>query len=140
MSARRLVFRSQGLLNPDTESQPGDKLIRDESKSGTVPRPMETKLANLASPAISTVSRNCSSQLMVPAKERDENGKPRVSGGKGSSCGTPQGGVTQRVGEKLVHHNVAPWTEVRDRLNSISRGWSTYFGYGTRLMAYGAVD
>ena len=31
--------------------------------------------------------------LKVPVEERDENGKPRVSGGKGSSCGTPQGGV-----------------------------------------------
>src|SRR6202051_5149361 len=31
--------------------------------------------------------------LKVPVAERDEDGKPRVSGGKGSSCGTPQGGV-----------------------------------------------
>src|ERR1700691_4705536 len=31
--------------------------------------------------------------LKVPVEERDENGKPRVSGGKGSKCGTPQGGV-----------------------------------------------
>src|ERR1700681_651726 len=31
--------------------------------------------------------------LKVPVEERDENGNPRVSGGKGSSCGTPQGGV-----------------------------------------------
>ena len=31
--------------------------------------------------------------LKVPVEERDKNGKPRVSGGKGSSCGTPQGGV-----------------------------------------------
>jgi RNA-directed DNA polymerase len=30
--------------------------------------------------------------LKVPVQERDENGKPRVSGGKGSTCGTPQGG------------------------------------------------
>jgi RNA-directed DNA polymerase len=30
--------------------------------------------------------------LKVPIQERDENGKPRVSGGKGSTCGTPQGG------------------------------------------------
>jgi RNA-directed DNA polymerase len=39
--------------------------------------------------------------LKVPVEERDENGKPRVSGGKGSTCGTPQGGVvtprTQKV-------------------------------------------
>src|SRR5499425_3166297 len=31
--------------------------------------------------------------LKVPVEERDEDGKPRVSGGKGSTCGTPQGGV-----------------------------------------------
>ncbi len=36
--------------------------------------------------------------------------------------------------------NVAPWPQVRDRLNRMLRGWSNYFGYGTRLMAYRAVD
>jgi RNA-directed DNA polymerase len=30
--------------------------------------------------------------------------------------------------------------EVRCRLNQMLRGWSAYFRYGTRLMAYGAVD
>jgi RNA-directed DNA polymerase len=188
--------------------------------------------------------------LKVPVEERDENGKPRVSGGKGSTCGTPQGGVIspllanlymnrflkywritgrsemfraqvvnyaddfvilsrgcaaealnwtrsvmtrigltlneaktsikparrerfdflgysfgphrlrkdghvylgaspskksvsrlrQNVGDLLVRQNVAPWTEVRDRLNRMLRGWSNYFGYGTRLMAYRAID
>jgi len=188
--------------------------------------------------------------LKVPVQERDENGKPRVSGGKGSTCGTPQGGVIspllanlymnrflkywritgrgevfraqvvtyaddfvilscgcaaealdwtrsvmtrigltlnegktsvkqarrerfdflgysfgphrmrtngheylgaspskksvsklrQKVGDLLVPWHVAPWTEVRDRLNRMLRGWSNYFGYGTRLMAYRAVD
>ncbi len=188
--------------------------------------------------------------LKVPVEERDENGKPRMSGGKGSSCGTPQGGVIspllanlymnrflkywritgrgevfhaqvinyaddfvilsrrsaaealnwtrsvmtrigltlneaktsikqarrerfdflgytfgphrlrkdghvylgaspsrksvsrlrQKVGDLLVRSNVAPWTEVRAHLNSMLRGWTNYFGYGTRLMAYRAVD
>jgi RNA-directed DNA polymerase len=32
------------------------------------------------------------------------------------------------------------WPEVRDRLNALIRGWSTYFSYGTRLMAYRAID
>src|SRR5216684_2252808 len=187
--------------------------------------------------------------LKAPVEERDENGKPRVSGGKGSSCGTPQGGVIspllanlymnrflkywritgrgevfqaqvinyaddfvilsrgyamealnwtrsvmtrigltlneaktgikqartkqfdflgytfgpqrlrkngleylgaspskksvsrlrQKVGDLLERYNMAPWSDVRDRLNRILRGWSNYFGYGTRLMAYRAV-
>jgi RNA-directed DNA polymerase len=188
--------------------------------------------------------------LKVPVQERDENGKPRVSGGKGSTCGTPQGGVIspllanlymnrflkywqitgrsevfrarvvnyaddfvilsrgcaaealnwtrsvmtrigltlneaktsikqarserfdflgytfgphrlrkdghvylgaspskksvsrlrQKVADLLVSQNVAPWTDVRDDLNRILRGWSNYFGYGTRMKAYRAVD
>ena len=48
--------------------------------------------------------------------------------------------LRQKVGDLLVRQNVAPWPEVRDRLNSILRGWSNYFGYGTRLMAYRAVE
>ena len=188
--------------------------------------------------------------LKVPVAERDNDGQPRVSGGKGSSCGTPQGGVIspllanlymnrflkywritgrgeifqaqvvnyaddfvilsrgcaaealnwtrrvmtrigltlneaktsikrgrterfdflgytfgphrfrktgrvylgaspskksvsrlrQKVGDLLVRSNVAPWSDVRDHLNRILRGWSNYFGLGTRLMAYRAVD
>src|SRR5260370_959106 len=183
--------------------------------------------------------------LKVPVQERDENGRPRVSGGKGSTCGTPQGGsispllanlymnrflkywritgrgevfraqvvtyaddfvilscgcaaeardwtrsvmtrigltldegktsvkqsrrervdflgysfgphrlrkndhedlgaspstkrvskVRQKVGSLLEPQTVAPWTEVRDRLNRVLRGWPNYFGYGTRLMS-----
>ena len=48
--------------------------------------------------------------------------------------------LKDRVGEILVPGNQAPWPEVRDRLNGLLRGWSAYFGYGTRLMAYRAVD
>jgi RNA-directed DNA polymerase len=48
--------------------------------------------------------------------------------------------LRQNVGDVLVRQNVAPWPEVCDRLNRILRGWSTYFSYGTRLMAYRAVD
>src|SRR5579863_9121898 len=48
--------------------------------------------------------------------------------------------LRQKVGDLLVPWHVAPWTEVRDRLNRVLRGWSNYFGYGTRLMAYRAVD
>src|SRR5580704_11704344 len=188
--------------------------------------------------------------LKVPVEERDENGKPRVSGGKGSTCGTPPGGVIspllanlymhrflkywritgrseifqaqvvnyaddfvilsrgcaaealnwtrnvmtrigltlneaktsikqarterfdflgytfgphrlrkdghvylgaspskksvsrlrQKVGDMLVCQNVAPWTEVRNQLNRILRGWSTYFRQGDCYPAYRAVN
>ncbi len=42
----------------------------------------------------------------------------------------------EKWGDFLVCSNVGPWLEVRDRLNLILRGWSTYFCYGTRLMAH----
>lgn len=45
-----------------------------------------------------------------------------------------------KVGDLLVNGNKEPWPEVRDRLNRLLRGWSGYFGYGTRLPAYRAVD
>jgi RNA-directed DNA polymerase len=45
-----------------------------------------------------------------------------------------------RVGEILPPSNVAPWGEVRGRLNRLLRGWAAYFAYGTRLMAYRAAD
>jgi RNA-directed DNA polymerase len=188
--------------------------------------------------------------LQVPVEERDENGKPRVSGGKNSTCGTPQGGVIspllanlymnrflkywritgrgevfqaqivnyaddfvilsrrcatealnwtrsvmprigltlneakttikqarrerfdflgytfgphrirktgwvfigespskksvarlrQKVGDVLASSNVSPWPEVRNRLNAVLRGWSSYFSCGDRYQAYRAVD
>jgi RNA-directed DNA polymerase len=45
-----------------------------------------------------------------------------------------------KVGELLVPGNKGAWPEVRDRLNRLLRGWSTYFSYGTRLQAYRAID
>jgi len=45
-----------------------------------------------------------------------------------------------KVAAILVPGNQAPWPEVRDRLNSLLRGWSTYFSYGTRLIAYRTAD
>jgi RNA-directed DNA polymerase len=44
------------------------------------------------------------------------------------------------VGPLLTSGNQAPWPDIRDKLNSVLRGWSTYFGYGTRLQAYRAID
>jgi RNA-directed DNA polymerase len=48
--------------------------------------------------------------------------------------------LKQRVRALLRPGNQGAWPEVRDRLNRTLRGWSNYFGYGTRLMAYRAVD
>jgi RNA-directed DNA polymerase len=45
-----------------------------------------------------------------------------------------------KVSDILVPGNVGTWPGVRDRLNRLLRGWSAYFGYGTRLPAYRAVD
>jgi RNA-directed DNA polymerase len=45
-----------------------------------------------------------------------------------------------KVSDLLVPGNTSAWPEVRDRLNRLLRGWSTYFGYGTRLPAYRAID
>lgn len=45
-----------------------------------------------------------------------------------------------KVSEILKPRNTGTWPDVRDQLNSVLRGWSTYFGYGTRLQAYRAID
>jgi Group II intron, maturase-specific domain len=45
-----------------------------------------------------------------------------------------------KVSDILVPGNTADWLEVRDQLNRLLRGWSTYFCYGTRAPAYRAVD
>lgn len=48
--------------------------------------------------------------------------------------------VKGRIREILRPSNQAPWDEVVAELNSVLRGWAHYFSYGTRLMAYRAVD
>jgi len=45
-----------------------------------------------------------------------------------------------RVDDLLVPSNIDPWPEVRDKLNRSLRGWSNYFGYGSRSKAYRSVD
>ncbi len=48
--------------------------------------------------------------------------------------------LKRKVSDLLVPGNQAPWSEVCRQLNLLVRGWSNYFSYGTRLMAYRAVD
>ena len=45
-----------------------------------------------------------------------------------------------KVSDLLLPGEMGAWPDVRNRLNSLLRGWSTYFGYGSRLSAYRAVD
>ena len=48
--------------------------------------------------------------------------------------------LRQKVNTVLVPRNQRTWLEVRNRLNSILCGWSSYFSHGTRLPVYRAVD
>jgi RNA-directed DNA polymerase len=45
-----------------------------------------------------------------------------------------------KVSDLLVPGNMGAWSDVRDRLNRLLGGWAAYFGHGTRLPAYRAVD
>jgi len=47
--------------------------------------------------------------------------------------------IKQSVGEHLKP-GVAPWEEVRDRLNQKLRGWKAYFGLGSPTKAFEVVD
>ncbi len=48
--------------------------------------------------------------------------------------------VKTKIGDLLTPGNMGAWPVVRDRLNRLLIGWSAYFGYGTRLQAYRAID
>jgi RNA-directed DNA polymerase len=48
--------------------------------------------------------------------------------------------IKGRIREILRPGNQGTWTEVQGELNRVLRGWANYFAYGTRLMAYRAVD
>jgi len=46
----------------------------------------------------------------------------------------------RNVGEHLGSDNVAPWEEVRDRLNQKLKGWKAYFGLGSPSKAFEVLD
>jgi RNA-directed DNA polymerase len=48
--------------------------------------------------------------------------------------------IKGRIRQILRPGNQAPWAAVVAELNPVLRGWAGYFAYGTRLMAYRAVD
>ena len=61
-------------------------------------------------------------------------GRPLVPGRKPIQEECP------KVGDLLRPREKEPWLEARARLNRLLTGWSAYFGYGSRLPAYRAVD
>jgi RNA-directed DNA polymerase len=48
--------------------------------------------------------------------------------------------LKQKVRTMLRPCEKGAWLDVRDRLNALLRGWSTYFCYGTTQIAYRAVE
>jgi RNA-directed DNA polymerase len=48
--------------------------------------------------------------------------------------------LRQKVADCLYRVHLAPWPDVRDRLNMILRGWSNYFRHGTTVFAHKAVN
>jgi RNA-directed DNA polymerase len=48
--------------------------------------------------------------------------------------------IKGRIRQILRPTNQEPWEKVVADLNRVLRGWARYFAYGTRLMAYRAVD
>jgi len=48
--------------------------------------------------------------------------------------------LKEAVRQRLRHGVIAPWPEVAQGLNRSLRGWAAYFNYGTRYMAYRAID
>ena len=45
-----------------------------------------------------------------------------------------------KIDDALVPGNMQPWPDICHQLNSMLRGWSAYFCYGSRNRAYRAID
>ena len=78
--------------------------------------------------------------LKVPVEERDENGKPRVSGGKGS---TPHGGVISPLLANLYMNRFLKYWRITGRSEVFRARVVTYaddFVILSRLKAAGALD
>ena len=56
--------------------------------------------------------------LKVPVEERDENGKRRMSGGKNSTCGTPQGGVISPLLANLYMNRFLKYWRITGRVRA----------------------
>jgi len=48
--------------------------------------------------------------------------------------------IRKRVSETLRRGRTEPWTEIRDALNRLLRGWAQYFSYGSPGKAFRRVD
>lgn len=48
--------------------------------------------------------------------------------------------LKQKVRKLLRPCEKGAWPDVRDRMNSLLRGWCTYFCYGTAMIAYRAIE
>ena len=51
--------------------------------------------------------------LKAPIEERDGDGKRRITGGKSSTCGTPQGGVVTLS----ITHKIRPLADLSNFVN-----------------------
>ena len=81
--------------------------------------------------------------LKVPVEERDENGKPRVSGGKKNMCGTPQGGVISPLLANLYMNRFLKYWRITGRGELFQAQIVNYaddFVILSRRKAAGALD
>jgi RNA-directed DNA polymerase len=67
--------------------------------------------------------------LTVPAEERDENGKRRLTGGKDHHCGTPQGGVVTPHTQKVTS-NLSGGSGIDENRVRIDRCRIWFYRYG----------